>query len=199
MYPLDAGATATVVEPTSHAPDYSASPYGVDPIPPVPPEEIQPIAETTPAERPKSESYESPTVETPAPPAMPEPDAGQAVNTDATEGEQRLFHQKSPPAVVALEADIEARIKEGNYADASALLERAIRIQPKNPELWHVLADVRLKQQQEGLAEDLAKKSNLLIKDAPALVRANWKIIAESRRLKGDSAGASEALAKASD
>ena len=100
---------------------------------------------------------------------------------------------------MALEADIEARIQEGNYADASALLERAIRIQPKNPELWHVLADVRLKQQQEGLAEDLAKKSILLIKDGPALVRANWKIIAESRRLKGDFAGASEALAKAND
>ncbi len=197
VYPLDPGSRET--EPTNHAPDFSASPYGVDPIPSVPPEEIQPIPETVSTERPKSDTYEPPAVETPVPPAMTEADPGQAVNSEGLEGEQKLFQQNSPAAVMALEAEIEARIKEGNYADASALLERAIRIQPKNPELWHVLADVRLKQQQEGLAEDLAKKSILLIKDAPALVRANWKIIAESRRLKGDSAGASEALAKAND
>ena len=197
MYPLETGSKES--EPTNHTPDFSASPYGVDPIPSVPPEDIQPNPEAASTERSKSDTYEPPVVETPVPPAMTEADTGQSLNSEGLEREQKLFQQKSPPAVMALEDDIEARIKEGNYADASALLERAIRIQPKNPELWHVLADVRLKQQQEGLAEDLAKKSILLIKDDPSLVRANWKIIAESRRLKGDSAGASEALAKSND
>lgn len=104
---------------------------------------------------------------------------------------------EAPPAVLALEADIEGNLKSGGYADAAASLERAIRIQPKNPELWHVLAEVRLKQQQPGLAEDLAKKSNLLAKNNAELIRSNWKIIAESLRLKGDAAGAAEAMAKA--
>jgi predicted Zn-dependent protease len=101
------------------------------------------------------------------------------------------------PAVVALQTDIEENLKTGSYAEAAASLERAIRIQPKNPELWHVLADVRLKQQQPGLAEDLAKKSNLLAKGNLELIRSNWTVIAESRRLKGDNAGASEAMGKA--
>jgi len=197
VYPLDS--SEVVPEPTSRAPVFSSSPYGVDPIPPPPPEEVQSIVEAASAERPKSGSYEPPAVEIPVPPAIAEASADQPIHSDVPVEEATLFQQKSPPAVAALEADIEARIKDGNYADASALLERAIRIQPKNPELWHVLADVRLKQQQEGLAEDLAKKSNLLVKDTPALVRANWHIIAESRRLKGDSAGAAEALAKASE
>jgi cytochrome c-type biogenesis protein CcmH/NrfG len=104
---------------------------------------------------------------------------------------------EAPPAVLALETDIEGNLKTGGYADAAASLERAIRIQPKNPELWHVLAEVRLKQQQPGLAEDLAKKSNLLAKNNAELIRSNWKIIAESLRLKGDTAGAAEAMAKA--
>ncbi len=98
---------------------------------------------------------------------------------------------------MALQTDIEANLKIGRYAEAAASLERAIRIQPKNPELWHVLADVRLKQQQLGLAEDLAKKSNLLAKSNQELIRSNWVVIAGSRRLKGDSAGASEAMDKA--
>ncbi len=102
------------------------------------------------------------------------------------------------PAVLALENDVEGNLKSGNYAEAAASLERAIRIQPKNPELWHVLAEVRLKQQQPGLAEDLAKKSNLLAKNNAELVRSNWNVIAKSRRLKGDSAGASEAMDRAS-
>lgn len=198
VYPMDSG--EVVPEPTSHAPVFSSTPYGVDPIPPLPPEEVQPTIEAASADhRTKTGSYEPPAVETPVPPAMAEVTADQPTHGEAPADEAKLFQQKTPPAVAALEAEIEARIRDGNYADASALLERAIRIQPKNPELWHVLADVRLKQQQEGLAEDLAKKSNLLVKDAPALVRANWHIIAESRRLKGDSAGAAEALAKANE
>jgi predicted Zn-dependent protease len=112
--------------------------------------------------------------------------------------EPKAFNLSAPPAVMALQSDIEGNLKTGNYAEAAASLERAIRIQPKNPELWHVLADVRLKQQQPGLAEDLAKKSNLLAKSNQELIRSNWITIAESRRLKGDSAGASEAMDKAS-
>jgi predicted Zn-dependent protease len=109
----------------------------------------------------------------------------------------KAFNLSAPPAVMALQTDIEANLKIGRYAEAAASLERAIRIQPKNPELWHVLADVRLKQQQLGLAEDLAKKSNLLAKSNQELIRSNWVVIAGSRRLKGDSAGASEAMDKA--
>ena len=96
-----------------------------------------------------------------------------------------------------LQGDIESQFRSGGYADAAASLERAIRIQPKNPELWHVLADVRLRQQQSGLAEDLARKSNLLARDNAELVRGNWRIIGEACRLKGDASCAAEAMDKA--
>ncbi|MGZ8219749.1 tetratricopeptide repeat protein [Methylomagnum sp.] len=101
------------------------------------------------------------------------------------------------PAVIALRGDAEASVASGDLDGAAATLERAIRLQSRNPELWHDLAQVRLKQGQPILAEDLAKKSNLHAKGNTALVRANWALIAEARRLKGDDEGAADAAQKA--
>ena len=101
------------------------------------------------------------------------------------------------PAVLALMQEADASSASGRLDNAAATLERAIRIQPRNALLWQKLADVRLKQHQPGLAEDLAKKSNVLAKDNKTLTRKNWSIIAEARRQKGDASGASEADAKA--
>ena len=101
------------------------------------------------------------------------------------------------PAVLALMKEADASSASGRLDNAAATLERAIRIQPRNAQLWHKLAGVRLQQHQPGLAEDLAKKSNILAKDNKSLVRKNWSIIADARRQKGDGPGASEADAKA--
>jgi tetratricopeptide (TPR) repeat protein len=100
-------------------------------------------------------------------------------------------------AVTALLEEAEASTASGSLDEAAAALERAIRIQPRNPTLWHKLAEVRLKQHQPGLAEDLAKKSNLLCQDNKALARQNWALIAEARRKKDDAEGAADADAKA--
>jgi len=103
----------------------------------------------------------------------------------------------SSPALLALMQEAEAESASGELDNAAASLERAIRIAPRNAELWHRLAEVRLKQHQPGLAEDLAKKSNVLAKGDTALTRKNWAIIADARRKKGDAEGAAEADAKA--
>jgi len=101
------------------------------------------------------------------------------------------------PALLALMQEADAEAASGNLDNAASNLERAIRLQPRNAELWQRLAEVRLKQHQPGLAEDLAKKSNVLARSDVALTKKNWAIIAEARRKKGDAAGAAEADAKA--
>jgi tetratricopeptide (TPR) repeat protein len=102
-----------------------------------------------------------------------------------------------PPAVLALLQEADASSASGRLDNAAATLERAIRIQPRNALLWQKLAEVRLQQHQPGLAEDLAKKSNIYAKDNKALLGKNWSIIAHARREKGDVQGSSEAEAKA--
>lgn len=83
---------------------------------------------------------------------------------------------------------------QGDLDGAVATLERAIRIQPKNPRLWHRMAELRLHQEQPILAVDLAKKSLSLAQGDRKIIQSNWALIAEAKKRMGDSAGAAEAL-----
>jgi Tfp pilus assembly protein PilF len=87
-----------------------------------------------------------------------------------------------------------AEYAAGNFPSAAASLERALRIEPRNPRLWHELARVRLKQGQYAQAESVAARSNSWAADDKALRAENWRLIAESRRARGDTEGAQAAL-----
>ena len=77
------------------------------------------------------------------------------------------------------------------------VLERALRIDARNPTLTYQLAQTRLKQAKPQLAEELAGKAALLAGSDLELKRKSWLLIAESRRLQGNIAGANEAKTKA--
>lgn len=100
---------------------------------------------------------------------------------------------QTTPAVLALMDDADRSYLAGNYQSAVGSIERALRIEPRNPLLVYKLAAVRLKQGQPGLAENLAKKSALLADRNIAIKRRSWLLIAEARRKQGDHYGAAEA------
>lgn len=96
-------------------------------------------------------------------------------------------------AVRSLLADARAASDDGDHGRAGALLERALRIAPDNAVLWHNLAIVRYREAAYAEAESLAQRS-LSHDDADAeLRRRNWELIAVSRRMRGDTAGAEQA------
>ena len=70
-----------------------------------------------------------------------------------------------------------------NWERAAALLERALRIEPRNAQLWHRLAQVRLQQGQYHLAESLAQKSSALARDNPELQEKNTRLLKQARAL----------------
>jgi predicted Zn-dependent protease len=82
----------------------------------------------------------------------------------------------------------------GRLANAAASIERALRIEPRNPRLWHELARVRLRQGEYTQAESLAARSNSWAAGDNALRAANWRLTAEARSARGDEAGAQAAL-----
>ena len=98
-----------------------------------------------------------------------------------------------PPAVVALLDTAEQQANNGDLEAAAASLERAIRIDPRNPLLWYHLATVRLSQGDARSAEQLAVKSNSLASGNTVQQRRNWKLIVRARRSENDAAGMREA------
>ncbi len=101
------------------------------------------------------------------------------------------------PAVGALVSAANQNSKAGDLDSATASMERAIRIEPRNANLFYKLALLRLKQDKPRLAEDLAKKSALLAASDNTLKKHCWLLIAHARELQQDFAGAKEARAKA--
>ncbi len=101
------------------------------------------------------------------------------------------------PAVQSLIANAEKSSKAGDFDSASVMLERALRISPRNAELTYQLAALRLKQSQPRLAEDLGKKAEFLAATDKALKKRCWQLIAQARELQGNTQGAKEAQLKA--
>ena len=100
-------------------------------------------------------------------------------------------------AVVALLNKAQSQAAAGRMDEARASLERALRIEPRNPALWQELARIRLDQGQYRQAENLAAKSNVLAGADRNLQVENWHIIGEARSRLGDLQGARAAFEKA--
>lgn len=108
------------------------------------------------------------TVEAPEP--VPEPEAP-APSAPAAEN----------LAVAGLMDNARADVAANKLGSAAATLERALRIEPRNPRLWHELAQVRLRQGDYAQAESTAQRSNAWAGADADLRAANERIIAEAR------------------
>src|SRR5262245_13939655 len=98
------------------------------------------------------------------------------------------------PAVASLMDNARLDSQAGRYSNAAASLERAVRIEPRNPRLWQELARVRLSQREYAQAESCAQRSSSWAGSDNALRFENWQLIARAREARGDSDGAKAAL-----
>ncbi|MBD9355690.1 tetratricopeptide repeat protein [Methylomonas albis] len=103
----------------------------------------------------------------------------------------------TPPAVVALISESDRSRNGGDLDAAVVVMERALRIDSRNPTLTYKLAQLRIKQNKPQLAEELAGKAALLAGGDLDLKRKSWLLIAEARQMQQNSQGAKEAKAKA--
>jgi tetratricopeptide (TPR) repeat protein len=112
--------------------------------------------------------------------------------------QQQVARAQPSRAVSGLKRRADDERRSGDLDAAVVSLERALRIAPEDPSLWHELAEVRLDQKQYGRAEQLAAKSNALAGPQDDHLRtANWTLIAKARRDQGDAPGAREAERRA--
>jgi hypothetical protein len=97
------------------------------------------------------------------------------------------------PAVAELSAQAHQAEASGDLGQATLLLERALRIQPRNPELLQQMAEVQLQRQDYQQALGFAVRSHDVGPRVGELCARNWRTIGVSRERLGDGRGAREA------
>jgi predicted Zn-dependent protease len=85
----------------------------------------------------------------------------------------------------------------GDYGQAAATLERALRIEPDNPLLWIELGRVRLGTNNAAQADAMGRKALALATGDAGAQAGAWRLIADSLRALGRNPEAAEADGRA--
>ena len=149
-------------------------------------------------------SFTQPAPGAPAPSGSAQPVPGTGAPGPAQATPVPPEHPATPPrqfhlgtAATALVAQAHTEAAGGDYGQAAATLERALRIEPDNPLLWIELGRVRLGENNPTQADALARKAlSLAIGDAAAQASA-WHLIADALKARGRNAEAADAERRA--
>ena len=130
-----------------------------------------------------------------APPRGAVPEPGTAAQPGPGEAPSalapRTFHLGA--ATTALVSQAHRQAGSGEYEQAAATLERALRIEPDNPLLWIELGRDRLAQKDAAQADALAHKALSLAAGDPHAQAASWRLIADALRARGRNQEAADA------
>jgi len=81
-------------------------------------------------------------------------------------------------------------MRRGDLDEAIATLERAIRLSPRDPELWLARADLSLAAGDAAAAVQFARKGLALAGDRQPLLRRAWLTIADAEAARGNAEAA---------
>ena len=146
----------------------------VSPPSPVPPPARPvpvPTPVPTPAQAPVPESHPSVSRE-----SVPVPEEGKAAAT--------------------LLASARQNVRTGQFSQAEMMLERALRVEPRNARLWHEMAQVKFEQKDYGQAVQFCIKSNSLAGKDYDLIQQNWLLMEKAYLEQGEPEKARQARIK---
>ena len=101
------------------------------------------------------------------------------------------------PAVIQLMAQAEGAESAGDFDQASGYLERALRIQPRDPQLLQHMAEIKLQKADYQQALNFAVRSYDIGPRVGEICSRNWRTISVAREHLDDTNGASDAEARA--
>jgi Tfp pilus assembly protein PilF len=103
----------------------------------------------------------------------------------------KQFHLGAPATALVQQARSQA--KSGDFGQASATIERALRIEPDNPLLWIELGRMRLGGGDAQQADAMGRKALSLASGDGAAQASAWQLIAEALQAQGRNGEAAEA------
>lgn len=101
------------------------------------------------------------------------------------------------PAVQQLTEEARRAEHAGDFDQAAVLLERALGIQPRDPELMQHMAEVQIQKREYEQALNFATRSYDIGPRVGELCARNWRTIGVAREYLGDQRGAREAEQRA--
>jgi len=105
----------------------------------------------------------------------------------ATSGPTASAATPRPTAATAsLLAAANSASEQQNFGDAISYLERAVRIEPRNANLWIELSDAHLASGNTTAANQHVRKAIALAGSDPALTRLAWLQLADVREAEGN-------------
>lgn len=114
-----------------------------------------------------------------------------------TDGAGVQVYPLQNPGVRDLLAQAREAERGGDLERSATLLERALRIQPRDPELLQQMAEIQLARGQHEQALSFASRSFDVGPKVGELCARNWRTVALARDELGDSVGAEEARQRA--
>lgn len=137
-----------------------------------------PVSRPTPTPAPVEASIDAPApVATPSHGSVAVPKEGQAAGT--------------------LLARARQNVQAGQFAKAEMMLERALRLEPRNARLWQEMAQVKYGQKDYGQVVQLCIKSNSLAGKDYGLIKQNWLLMEKAYLKLGKPEKAKQARSKA--
>lgn len=97
----------------------------------------------------------------------------------------RTAAQASGKAAMSLLHHGKQLASSGMYKQASANIERALNIEPRNAFIYQRLAELRMQQGMPEQAGSLARKANSLAGNNPYLRAQNWALISQALQAQG--------------
>lgn len=109
---------------------------------------------------------------------------------------------RSPPATLSpasrsLVNQAQAQRKKGDLPGATVSLERALRIEPRNPLLWLEMGRLRMDQQNYLQAENMGRKALSMSVGDDSTQSGAWRLISDSLRARDRNPEAEEAMDRA--
>lgn len=106
---------------------------------------------------------------------------------------------KSAGQTATLLASADKAIQAGKLDKAEMHLERALRLSPRDAQLWQAMARVRFEQGNYGQAVQFCLKSNSLAGTNATIVRQNWLLMEKAYLKTGEKEKAAQARQKANE
>ena len=135
---------------------------------------------------------------TPQPaPGTPQPQTPGPTSPSAPIPSQPTKQFRLGAASSALVKQARGQSGKGDFAGATATVERALRIEPDNPLLWIELGQVHLAEGNAPQAESMGRKAVALATGDPNAQSASWRLVGDALRARGRTLDATEAYQRA--